>query len=289
MTIADPVRGTPEAPVAPDVPFGALLRDWRRRRGLSQLELALRADSSARHLSFLETGRARPSQAMVLRLADHLDVPVRERNTLLVAAGHAPAYPETPLRDAAMAPLRAELDRLLVAYEPNPALVLDGTHDVLAANAGVRALLAGVDEVLLRPPLNALRITLHPRGLAPRIDNLAEWRDHLLGRVRHHLALRSSPELRAVYEEVAGYPAPAPARDGVAAAGYALPMRITVAGRRLSFLSTVTTFNTPLDVTVSELAVETFLPADPETARALPELVAETAVTPAAAPGRESR
>ncbi|GAB2929585.1 helix-turn-helix domain-containing protein [Streptomyces mayteni] len=283
----------PVAPVTPDVPFGALLRDWRRRRGLSQLELALRADSSARHLSFLETGRARPSQAMVLRLADHLDVPVRERNTLLVAAGHAPAYPETPLRDAAMAPLRAELDRLLVAYEPNPALVLDGTHDVVAANAGVRALLAGVDEELLRPPLNALRITLHPRGLAPRIENLAEWRDHLLGRVRHHLALRSSPALRAVYEEVAGYPAPpaapaAPAAGG--AAGYALPMRIAVAGRRLSFLSTVTTFNTPLDVTVSELAVETFLPADRETALALPELVAEpAAVTPAAAPGRESR
>nr|WP_198287210.1 helix-turn-helix transcriptional regulator [Frankia sp. QA3] len=260
-----------------------MLRQWRERRRLSQLELALRADSSARHISFVETGRSAPSRAMVLRLAEHLDVPVRDRNALLIAAGYAPAYPETPLHDPAMTAVRAGLEQLLAAYEPNPTLVLDGHYDVALTNRAVLVLLTGVPADLLRPPLNAMRLTLHPRGLAPRIVNLAEWRAHLLERMRRNMILRGSPALNALYDEVSAYPVPdPPAADdpgpdaGIAPAAVppplALPMRIVVEGHLLSLISTVTTFNTPMDVTVSELAVETFLPADPETAKALAAL-----------------
>ncbi|MFF3249499.1 helix-turn-helix domain-containing protein [Actinacidiphila glaucinigra] len=263
---------------------GTLLRGWRERRRISQLELALRADSSARHISFVETGRSRPSQAMVLRLAEHLDVPVRERNALLVAAGYAPAYPETPLGDPAMHPLRESLDRLLAAYEPYPALVLDGMYDVVAANQGVGALLEGVAPHLLRPPLNAMRVTLHPEGMAPRIRNLRQWRGHLLERIERQIAMTAHGPLRDLYEELAAYPAP-PARSEEPSASddtegifpFALPMRIEHGGRELSFISTATTFNTPMDVTVSELAIETFLPADPETAAALRSLTPRAA------------
>ncbi|MFH8407459.1 helix-turn-helix domain-containing protein [Streptomyces sp. NPDC018019] len=248
---------------------GALLREWRLRRRVSQLDLALRADSSARHISFIETGRARPSQEMVLRLAEHLDVPVRERNALLIAAGYAPGFPETPLDDPAMDALRTGMERLLTGYEPFPALVVDGTYHVVAANRGIRALLAGVGGELLEPPLNAMRITLHPAGLAPRIRNFLEWREHLFAQMQRQLAVLRSAPLRALFEEVSGYPLPeggrATAGDG-GHAPYALPMVIEHDGRVLSFISTIATFNTPMDVTVSELALETFLPADRETA-----------------------
>ena len=263
--------------------MGALLREWRDRRRVSQLELALRAGSSARHISFIETGRSRPSQEMVLRLAEHLDVPVRERNALLIAAGYAPTYPETPLDDPSMDALRAGMEQLLTGYEPFPALVLDGRYDVRAANRGVALLLEGVDPALLQPPLNSMRITLHPAGLAPRIRNFAEWRGHLLAQMERQLALLRSAPLRALYDEVSGYPLPGsgddrdPAAPGAvpahspahSAAPFALPMMIEHRGTVLSFLSTIATFNTPMDVTVSELAVEAFLPADPETAAAL--------------------
>ncbi|MFJ9407937.1 helix-turn-helix domain-containing protein [Streptomyces sp. NPDC101393] len=272
---------TPLPPRATGV--GALLREWRDRRRVSQLELALRAGSSARHISFIETGRSRPSQEMVLRLAEHLDVPVRERNALLIAAGYAPAYPETPLDDPSMDALRAGMEQLLTGYEPFPALVLDGRYDVRAANRGVALLLEGVDPALLQPPLNSMRITLHPAGLAPRIRNFAEWRGHLLAQMERQLALLRSAPLRALYDEVSGYPVPGsggdrdPAAPGAvpahspahSAAPFALPMMIEHRGTVLSFLSTIATFNTPMDVTVSELAVEAFLPADPETAAAL--------------------
>ncbi|MFJ4846211.1 MULTISPECIES: helix-turn-helix domain-containing protein [unclassified Streptomyces] len=252
---------------------GALLRGWRERRRISQLELALRADSSARHISFIETGRSRPSQAMVLRLAEHLDVPVRERNALLVAAGYAPSFPETPLRDPAMSPLRDGLDRLLAAYDPYPALVLDGMYDVVAANRGVGLLLDGVAGHLLRPPMNALRITLHPQGLAPRILNFREWRGHLLERVERQITMSGYAPLRRLHEELAAYPVDGAHPDPPAPDGphvpLALPLRVAHGGRELSFLSTAATFNTPMDITVSELAIETFLPADPETAAAL--------------------
>ncbi|MFD9873195.1 helix-turn-helix domain-containing protein [[Kitasatospora] papulosa] len=265
-----------------DPKAGSLLRGWRKLRGLSQLELALRADSSARHISFIETGRSTPSRSMVLHLAEHLDVPVRERNALLMAAGHAPSYPETSLTAPEMTTLRAGLDQLLTAYEPFPALVMNGMYDVVAANKGVGMLLDGVAGHLLRPPLNAMRLTLHPEGLAPRIRNLGEWRAHLLERMDRQATLRSSDVLRGLYEEVAAYPAPDDISSGPdgrteaptdvqerAVHPFALPLRIEAGGRVLSFVSTATTFNTPMDVTVSELAVETFLPADPETAAAL--------------------
>jgi transcriptional regulator with XRE-family HTH domain len=242
------------APGGDRVTVGALLRGWRQRRRISQLELALRAESSARHISFIETGRSAPSQAMVLRLAEHLDVPVRDRNALLVAAGYAPLYPQTPLRDPAMAPVRTGVERLLRAYEPNPALVLDGVYDVVAANRGVAALIGGVAGHLLRPPMNAMRLTLHPEGLAPRIRNLGQWRAHLLERMERQIALRAWPPLRALYDEVAAYPVAAGAeedRPGGDASAFALPLRIDVEGRTLSFVSTATTFNTPMDVTVS--------------------------------------
>ncbi|MFF5899091.1 helix-turn-helix domain-containing protein [Streptomyces argenteolus] len=262
-----------------DVNVGNLLRGWRKLRGVSQLELALKADSSARHISFIETGRSTPSRSMVLHLAEHLDVPVRDRNSLLVAAGYAPSYPETSLTAPAMSTLRTSLEQLLAAYEPFPALVMDGMYEVVSANRSVRLLLDGVAGHLLEPPMNAMRLTLHPDGLAPRIHNLGEWREHLLERMQRQAALRSSDALRGLYEEVAGYPAPAGRSHtgpdegadghGPVAHAYALPMRIEAGGRVLSFISTATTFNTPMDVTVSELAVETFLPADAETAAVL--------------------
>jgi transcriptional regulator with XRE-family HTH domain len=254
---------------------GPLLRAWRERRRISQLELALRADSSARHISFVETGRSRPSEEMVLRLAEHLDVPVRERNALLVAAGYAPHYRETPLDDPALDALRAGMERLIQGYEPYPALVVDAMYNVMAANRGITMLLDGVPESLLTPPLNAMRLTLHPQGLAPRIRNLPEWRGHLLAQMERQIALYRSTPLRELYEEVAAYPAPetAPGDEPAEPVPYfALPMRIEHEGRTLSFISSISTFNTPMDVTVAELAIETFLPADPSTVKYLHSL-----------------
>ncbi|MFJ9378346.1 helix-turn-helix domain-containing protein [Streptomyces sp. NPDC101455] len=272
MTIVP--TGTDIAAAAPaGKGVGPLLRAWRERRRVSQLELALRADSSARHISFVETGRSRPSEEMVLRLAEHLDVPVRERNSLLLAAGYAPRYPETPLDDPALDALREGLERLIQGYDPYPALVVDATYTVVAANRGITMLLDGVPESLLQPPLNAMRLTLHPQGMAPRIRNLGEWRGHLLAQMERQIALHRSEPLRALYEEVRAYPAPGTGDEGdeqpTPVPHFALPMRIEHDGRVLSFVSSIATFNTPMDVTVSELAIETFLPADPATAKYL--------------------
>ncbi|MEU5576500.1 helix-turn-helix transcriptional regulator [Streptomyces huasconensis] len=252
---------------------GPLLRGWRERRRVSQLELALRADSSARHISFIETGRSRPSEELVLRLADHLDVPVRDRNSLLLAAGYAPRFRETPLADPSMGTLRANLEQLLTGYEPYPALVVDATYDVIAANRGIAMFLEGVPEHVLTPPLNAMRLTLHPEGLAPKVRNLREWRGHLLHQMERQIALQRSDGLRAVYEEVAAYPVADPGVDafdaGTEVPYFALPLRIEHDGHVLSFISSISTFNTPMDVTVAELAIETLLPADPATAKYL--------------------
>ncbi|WP_447041362.1 helix-turn-helix domain-containing protein [Streptomyces sp. DSM 118878] len=252
---------------------GPLLRGWRERRRISQLELALRADSSARHISFIETGRARPSEELVLRLADHLDVPVRDRNSLLLAAGYAPRFRETPLEDPAMGTLREGLDQLLTGYEPYPALVVDAAYDVIAANRGIAMLMEDISDDILTAPLNAMRLTLHPRGLAPRIRNLREWRGHLLHQMERQIALQRSDALRAVYEEVAAYPVEEPGVDafdaGTDVPYFALPLRIEHEGHVLSFISSISTFNTPMDVTVAELAIETLLPADPATSKYL--------------------
>ncbi len=262
-----------------DKGVGPLLRAWREQRRVSQLELALRADSSARHISFIETGRSRPSEDMVLRLAEHLDIPVRERNALLLAAGYAPHYPETPLDDPALDALREGMERLIQGYEPYPALVVDAMYNVVAANRGILMLLDGIPESLLAPPLNAMRLTLHPQGLAPRIRNLREWRGHLLAQMGRQIALHRSEPLRALYEEVAAYPVPEAAAEGrddqpaEPFAYFALPMQIEHEGRTLSFISSISTFNTPMDVTVAELAIETLLPADPATVKYLHSLM----------------
>ncbi|MGI5379403.1 helix-turn-helix domain-containing protein [Streptomyces sp. CA-251387] len=275
MTIVSSAHAAPATtPTGQGV--GPLLRAWREQRRVSQLELALRADSSARHISFIETGRSRPSEEMVLRLAEHLDVPVRERNALLLAAGYAPRYPETPLDDPALDALRAGMEQLIQGYEPYPALVVDAMYDVHAANRGILTLLDGIPEHLLEPPLNAMRLTLHPEGLAPRIRNLREWRGHLLAQMDRQIALRRSEPLRRLYEEVAAYPVPEetttaePAED---VPYFALPLQIEHEGRVLSFISSISTFNTPMDVTVAELAIETLLPADPATVKYLQSLM----------------
>ncbi|WP_128378914.1 helix-turn-helix domain-containing protein [Streptomyces cavernae] len=262
--------------LAPQPGIGPLLRGWREQRRISQLELALKADSSARHISFIETGRARPSEEMILRLAEHLDVPVRDRNALLLAAGYAPHYPQTPLDAPGLAALREGMQRLLQGYEPYPALVLDATYHVQAANRGIAMLLDGVAEHLLTEPLNAMRLTLHPEGMAPRIRNLRAWRGHLLHQMERELALHRLEPLRELYEEVAAYPVPEedePATFDDPVVHFALPLRIEHDGRVLSFVSSISTFNTPMDVTVAELAIETFLPADPATVKYLRSLI----------------
>ncbi|WP_030551316.1 helix-turn-helix domain-containing protein [Streptomyces exfoliatus] len=266
--------------VVSDTGVGSLLRGWREQRRLSQLELALRADSSARHISFVETGRSRPSEEMVLRLAEHLEVPVRERNALLLAAGYAPRYTESPLDAPRLDTLRWGIQQLLDGYEPYPALVVDGTYTVVAANRGIGLLLDGLPEHLLTPPMNAMRITLHPEGLAPRIRNLREWRGHLLAQMDRQIALARSESLRALYDEVAAYPLPAEVGpedrpDAEPYPYFALPLRIEHDGQVLSFVSSISTFNTPMDVTVAELAIETFLPADPATVAYLRSLPTE--------------
>jgi transcriptional regulator with XRE-family HTH domain len=252
---------------------GPLLREWRRRRHMSQLDLSLEADVSARHLSFIETGRARPSAEMVLHLAEQLDVPLRDRNQLLLAAGHAPAYGQHGLDEPALEAVRAALDRVLEGHEPNPALVVDRHWGLVAANAGVAPLIAGAAQHLLEPPVNVLRLSLHPEGLAPRIANLAEWRAHLLDRLGREAVTSGDPALAALHAELAAYPCDEPAHSPDLEAGaIAVPLRLHHDGALLSFISTVTTFGTALDVTVSELSIESFFPADAATAEAVKRL-----------------
>lgn len=253
-------------------PVGTLLREWRQRRRMSQLDLALEAEISARHLSFLETGRSRPSHEMVLRLAEQLAVPLRERNALLVSAGFAPVFPERPFDDPALQAGRAAVELILTGHEPFPALAIDRHWNLVAANAAVAPLTEGNAPSLLAPPVNVIRLSLHPEGLAPRIVNLAEWRAHLLMRLRQQIALTADPVLRTLHDEVAAYGAPPGARHAAPAhdyGGVAVPFRLATERGVLSFLSTTTVFGTPIDVTLSELALETFFPADPETAAAL--------------------
>ncbi len=251
---------------------GELLRDWRQRRRLSQLDLAIAANISSRHLSFVETGRARPSSEMILHLAEHLDVPLRDRNALLLAGGFAPAYPERGLAAPELHAVQRALKRVLAGHEPYPAVVVNRWWELVEANSGIALFTSHVDNAsLLEPPVNVLRLSLHPDGMAPRIANLPEWRAHLLTRLHRQAQATGDPRLAALHDELGAYPggegAPPKPTD------VAVPLRYrtdTNAGtQELSFLSITAVIGTPMDVTVEELAIESFYPADDETAAAL--------------------
>ncbi|MEJ5991072.1 helix-turn-helix transcriptional regulator [Ramlibacter sp. PS3R-8] len=256
--------------------FGEHLRHWRQHRRMSQLDLAGEAEISTRHLSFVETGRSLPSREMVLRLAERLDIPLRERNALLVAAGFAPMYRERPLDDAALAPAREAVQLILKSHEPYPALAVDRHWNLLAHNAMVPHLMDRADPALLQGPINVLRLSLHPNGLAPHIVNLGQWRHHLFERLRQQIQATGDRQLQALEEELRSYPTPADADahrlDGEVL-GIAMPLRFrTREGAVLNFISTTTIFGTPVDVTLQELALETFFPADAFTGNALRSL-----------------
>jgi transcriptional regulator with XRE-family HTH domain len=255
-------------------PLGDHLRDWRRRRRMSQLDLACEADISARHLSFVETGRSQPSRDMVLHLAERLDVPLRERNVLLVAAGYAPVFAERSLTDPALQAARNAVDLILKGHEPYPALAVDRHWTLVASNDAVARLLAGTPPALLQPPVNVLRLSLHPEGLAPRIVNLAEWRGHLLTRLRRQIDVSADPILVDLMTELRSYPVSNEPDKGASAsdqdyAGVVVPLRLVMKNRVLSFFSTTAVFGTPVDITLSELALESFFPADAATVDAL--------------------
>lgn len=260
----------PASSAAPST-FGDHLRLWRRRRRLSQLDLSLDAEISQKHLSFCESGRARPSRDMVLRLAERLAIPLRERNALLLAAGYAPHYAERPLDAPELAAARDAVAQVLAGHEPYPALAVDRHWSILAANAAVAPLLSGIAEPsLAAPPANAMRLSLHPGGLAPMIVNLAQWRAHLLERLARQVAASADAALADLLDELRAYPAPPQTRsDGSERLGIAVPLRLRTPAGELAFISTVTVFGTPTDITLSEIAIEAFFPADAATKRAL--------------------
>jgi transcriptional regulator with XRE-family HTH domain len=275
----------------PQVAIGGLLREWRQRRRLSQLELALGADISTKHLSFIETGRAQPSREMVLNLAERLEIPLRERNRLLVAAGFAPVFPNRDLTDPALNPARQAIDLVLTGHEPFPALVVDRHWTLVASNRMVAPLLSEVDPALLVPPINVLRLSLHPGGLAPRTANLQQWRQHLLDRLRHQVELTADPVLADLLVELrsaAGVESSRrpPAAAGFAGASIAIPFQLMTNNGILSFISTTTVFGTPIDITLSELALEAFYPADTATAETLRKMAAGEYRPAAALPSR---
>jgi transcriptional regulator with XRE-family HTH domain len=247
--------------------IGAMIRQWRQRRRLSQLDLALDAGISSRHLSFVETGRSRPSPEMVLTLAQRLEVPLRERNRLLLAAGYAPSYRERAFEGPELAPVRDAVSRLLAGHEPYPALAVDTAWNLVASNGALDLLLEGVDDELLAPPANCMRLALHPDGLAPRILNLDEWRGHLLARLRREASLRGDPRLDELLAEVEAYPGGDHSdRSGT---DIMVTLRLASSAGELTLFSTVTTFGTAVDITVAELSIEAFFPADEATAAAL--------------------
>lgn len=256
---------------------GEHLREWRQRRRLSQMDLALDAEISTRHLSFLETGRAQPSRDMVLRLADQLEIPLRERNVILVAAGFAPVFPQRSLDDPALAAARRAVDIILTGHEPHPALAVDRQWDLVGANRMIGPMIAGADPELLKPPMNVLRLSFHPKGLAPRIANLHEWRAHILDRLRREVELTADPGLSDLLTELKAYPIAdgQPMRKvGDEYGGVAIPFVLHSTLGQLSFFTTTTVFGTPVDVTLQELTLETFFPADATTAKAMQALAA---------------
>ncbi|MET0145419.1 MAG: helix-turn-helix transcriptional regulator [Ilumatobacteraceae bacterium] len=247
-----------------------MLRDWREDRRRSQMDLALDVGVSTRHLSFVETGKSRPSPELVLALAEHLDVPLRERNTMLLAAGYAPRYPQTPLNGEALTSVRAALAALIAAHDPYPAVVVDRGWDIVMSNTGSQAFLDGVAAHLVEPPGNVYRITLHPEGMAPWIENFADWAHHLLGTLDRQVAVTRDVRLRELLAEVTAYPNVAAlggswrTRDGVPSV--VVPLRLRRGDRVQSWFSTNTSIGTPVDITLDEIHVELFHPADAATA-----------------------
>lgn len=263
------------ATVSSQPSIGLLLREWRERRRVSQLELALDAGISTRHLSFVETGRSKPGREMLLRVFEQLEVPFREQNRLLLACGHAPAFPERSLDDPELLPVREALDQILSGHEPYPAVVVDRAWNLVAVNEAMRGLAEGVaiDPALLEPPVNILRLGFHPHGLAPLIINLGQWRTHWCRRLERQIEATGGPDLVALLDEIAGYPIPgdepdpAPAPEAREMLG---PVRFRApGGGELSFFGMFATFDTPFEVTISELAMELLFPADRATAEAL--------------------
>ncbi|MEV5875799.1 helix-turn-helix transcriptional regulator [Streptomyces sp. NPDC052101] len=275
-------------------PFADALREWRTRRRVSQLELALRAGTTQRHVSFIESGRSAPGRSMIIRLAESLEVPIRERNELLLAAGFAPAYPRTPLDDPRLDAVRSALERILDGHLPYPAVVVDRHGDLVSANAAFHALTASAAPRLLVPPVSVPRVLLHPQGLAPRIVNLEEWAWHIIDRVGAESVRNPDHRLRRLAAELAEL-APARPRESPDHLGFAVPLRLRAPGpdddRELTLITTLTHFGTATDVTVAELRLEAFLPADEATAALLAELVGRgldeggaVATAPSAAP-----
>ncbi|WP_044282288.1 helix-turn-helix domain-containing protein [Myxococcus stipitatus] len=255
----------------PSRPVGELLREWRQRRSLSQLDLAMRAEVSARHVSFLETGRSSPSRDMLLHLAEELDVPLRERNALLMAAGFAPAYPENSLEEPQMKAAREAVELVLSGHEPYPALAVDRHWHLVTANRAVGLLLEGIPAELLTPPLNVLRLSLHPEGLAPNILNLEQWRAHILARLHRQAAATADAKLAELLVELRGMGGGggAPEVHAPDFTSLVVPLRVRTRLGVLSFISTTTVFGTPRDITLSELAIESFFPADAATGELL--------------------
>jgi transcriptional regulator with XRE-family HTH domain len=254
--------------------LGDALHGWRRRRRVSQLELALRARTTQRHVSFIESGRSVPGRAMILRLAEALEIPLRERNALLLAAGYAPVFPETSFEDPELAPVRDALNRILDGHLPYPAVVTDRNADVVSCNRAFTMLMSGAAPDLLRPPINLSRLLLHPRGLAPQIVNLDEWAWHVIDAVRNRASRTSNERLEALaaqLEQLVPSP-PRPSPDHIA---FAVPLRLRWRDHELQLLTTLTHFGTANDVTVAELGLEAFLPADASTASLLQELADE--------------
>jgi transcriptional regulator with XRE-family HTH domain len=233
---------------------------------MSQMDLAGTANISTRHLSFVETGRAQASRDMILLLAEQLEISLRERNTLLIAAGYAPVFPERTLSDPALAAARRAVDMVLKGHEPYPALAIDRHWNLVASNKAVPLLLAGADEALLEPPVNVLRLSMHPFGLASRIANYRQWRAHLAARLQQQIEVTADPFLVELRREIRAYPVPPgiAARDAAEGevAGIVVPLRLIMGSEILSLFSTTTVFGTAVDVTISELAIESFFPAD---------------------------
>src|SRR5215212_11192431 len=271
-----PMKSASTQPVNTDRHVGDFLREWRQRRRLSQMDLALEAEISTRHLSFLETGRSQPSREMVLLLAEKLDMPLRERNIMLVSAGYAPVYSQRSLDDPALHSMRQAVDLVLRGHDPYPALAVDRHWSLVMANDALVSLIGEVDPALMKPPVNVLRLSIHPAGFARRIVNFTEWRNHLVHRLHRQVDATGDATLAALIEELRSYPTPDAAARGPKVghdyAGIVVPLQLMTEEGVLTLFSTTTIFGTPVDVTLSELAVEAFFPADPETVAALGRL-----------------